>query len=66
MPKFGTAAVPAGQLDDVVGYVHYLDHPQNRGGVPLWYLGPVAEGAVAIVLGLGLLLVLIRWIGSRG
>ena len=66
MPKFGTAAVPAAQLDDVVGYVQYLDHPKNRGGAPLWYVGPVAEGAVAIVLGLGVLLALIRWIGSRG
>ncbi len=66
MPAFGTAAVPADQLDDVVAYVRYLDSPQNRGGQPLWYLGPVAEGAVAIVLGLGALLLGIRWIGSRG
>lgn len=66
MPRFGSAAVPPGQLDDLVGYVEYLDRPTNRGGAPLWYLGPVAEGAVAIVLGLGLLLGLIRWIGTRG
>jgi ubiquinol-cytochrome c reductase cytochrome c subunit len=66
MPRFGSAAVPAGQLDDVVGYVQYLDHPKNRGGAPLWYVGPVAEGAVAIVLGMGLLLLLTRWMGTRG
>jgi len=66
MPKFGTAAVPESQLDDLVAYVEYLDHPTNRGGLPLWYIGPVAEGAVAIVVGLGVLLLLIRWIGSRG
>jgi ubiquinol-cytochrome c reductase cytochrome c subunit len=66
MPAFGTAAIPADQLDDVVAYVRYLDHPDDRGGQPLWYIGPVAEGAVAIVLGLGLLLLLSRWIGSRG
>jgi len=46
--------------------VRYLDHPDDRGGQPLWYLGPVAEGAIAIVLGLGLLLLVSRWIGSRG
>ena len=28
--------------------------------------GPVAEGGVAIIVGLGALLGLIRWIGSRG
>ena len=56
MPAFGTAAIPADQLDDVVAYVRYLDHPDNRGGQPLWYLGPVAEGAAAIILGLGALM----------
>jgi ubiquinol-cytochrome c reductase cytochrome c subunit len=66
MPAFGTAAIPADKLDDVVAYVRYLDHPDNRGGQPLWYLGPVAEGATAIILGLGALMLAIRWIGSRG
>jgi ubiquinol-cytochrome c reductase cytochrome c subunit len=66
MPAFGTAAIPADQVDDVVAYVRYLDHPDNRGGQPLWYLGPFAEGAVAILLGLGALLLATRWIGSRG
>jgi ubiquinol-cytochrome c reductase cytochrome c subunit len=66
MPAFGVAAVPNDQLDDVVGYVRYLDHPSDRGGQPLWYLGPVAEGAIAILLGLGALLLVSRWIGSRG
>jgi ubiquinol-cytochrome c reductase cytochrome c subunit len=66
MPAFGTAAIPPDQLDDVVAYVRYLDHPDNRGGHPLWYLGPVAEGAVALVLGLGALMLAARWIGSRG
>jgi ubiquinol-cytochrome c reductase cytochrome c subunit len=66
MPAFGVAAVPNDQLDDVIGYVRYLDHPNDRGGQPLWYLGPVAEGAVALLLGLGALLSVSRWIGSRG
>ena len=54
------------EIDDVVAYVRYLDHPDDRGGQPLWYLGPVAEGAAAIILGLGTLMLAIRWIGSRG
>jgi ubiquinol-cytochrome c reductase cytochrome c subunit len=66
MPAFGTAAIPSGQVSDVVGYVRYLDHPDNRGGNPLWYLGPVAEGAAALILGLGALLLCARWIGERG
>ncbi|MDQ1460265.1 MAG: ubiquinol-cytochrome c reductase cytochrome c subunit [Actinomycetota bacterium] len=66
MPAFGTAAIPADQVDDVVAYVRYLDHPDNHGGEPLWYLGPVAEGGVAILFGLAALLLASRWIGSRG
>jgi ubiquinol-cytochrome c reductase cytochrome c subunit len=66
MPAFGTAAVSNKELNDVVAYVRYLDHPSNRGGAPLWYIGPVAEGAIAIILGLGVLLLAIRWIGTRG
>jgi ubiquinol-cytochrome c reductase cytochrome c subunit len=66
MPAFGTAAVPADQINALVAYLRYLDHPNNRGGQPLWYLGPVAEGAVALIVGLGLLLLCARWIGERG
>jgi hypothetical protein len=65
MPAFGTAAVPPDQLAALVAYVRYLDHPDNRGGHPLWYLGPVAEGGLAILGGLGLLLVITRWVGER-
>jgi ubiquinol-cytochrome c reductase cytochrome c subunit len=65
MPQFGTPAVSDDQLNDIVGYVRYLDHPTNRGGNPLWYLGPVAEGGIAIIVGLGLLLGITRWIGDR-
>jgi ubiquinol-cytochrome c reductase cytochrome c subunit len=65
MPAFGTSAVPPGQLDDLVAYVRYLDHPDDRGGASLWHLGPVAEGGVAIIGGLGALLLVTRWIGER-
>jgi ubiquinol-cytochrome c reductase cytochrome c subunit len=66
MPSFGSAAVTEDQLNDVVGYVRYLDHPDNRGGNPLWQIGPVAEGAIALIVGLGALLLCARFIGERG
>ncbi len=65
MPKFGQAALTEGQLHDLVSYVRYLDHPQNRGGSPLDYLGPVSEGAVALAA-IGLVMLLLRGIGERG
>jgi ubiquinol-cytochrome c reductase cytochrome c subunit len=64
MPAFGEAAITGTQLDDVVAYVQYIRHPSNRGGNPLWYIGPLAEGGVAWIIGLGLLLLFIRWIGT--
>ena len=65
MPAFGDAALTQKQLASVVRYVRYLDHPTNRGGSPLWYIGPLVEGAVAIFLGLGALVMAIRMIGTR-
>lgn len=65
MPAFGTAAMTDTQLQSLGRYVQYLDHPDDRGGAPLWHLGPFAEGAVAIFLGLALLVVAVRWIGTR-
>ena len=65
MPAFGTAAITRDQLDSVIRYVRHLDHPDDRGGLALGHLGPLAEGAVAIVLALGVLVVAVRWIGTR-
>ena len=52
------------QLNDVAKYVQYIDSPDDRGGQPLWHLGPVAEGAVGL-LAVAVLMVVIRLIGSR-
>ncbi len=65
MPAFGPGALDAHQVDAVVRYVEYLRHPDDRGGWALWHLGPLTEGAVAIVLGLGALLFAIRRLGTR-
>jgi ubiquinol-cytochrome c reductase cytochrome c subunit len=65
MPAFGTAAVNDRQLNDLTGYVRYLGHPDNRGGLSLGGIGPLAEGAIAAVVGLGLLVLVVRWIGTR-
>jgi hypothetical protein len=65
MPAFGQAALNRRQLDDTAAYVRYLDDPDDRGGDPLWHLGPLAEGAAVAVLALGPLLLAVRWIGTR-
>jgi quinol---cytochrome-c reductase cytochrome c subunit len=65
MPAFGTAAITRDELDSVIRYVRHLEHPDDRGGLALGHLGPLAEGAVAIVLALGVLVVAVRVIGTR-
>lgn len=64
MPAFGEAALNDEELNAVVAYVEYLSSPQDRGGQPLWHLGPLIEGLVGWVVGMGLLVLLALWIGK--
>jgi ubiquinol-cytochrome c reductase cytochrome c subunit len=64
--EFGTAASQQ-QVDDIAAYVESLrTTPYNEGGAPIGGKGPVPEGFVAWVIGLGLLVVAARWIAGRG
>lgn len=65
MPRFGADVLTDHQLDSVVAYVLYLQHPQDRGGAAIGHLGPVAEGLVAWIGALLALVLLVRWIGKR-
>jgi ubiquinol-cytochrome c reductase cytochrome c subunit len=62
MPNFDFSP---SQVDDIVAYVGFLQHGGNHGGWSIGRTGPVAEGAVALVVGLGAMLGLSRWIGTR-
>jgi ubiquinol-cytochrome c reductase cytochrome c subunit len=65
MPVFGPATFTPQESTSIIRYVIALQEPQDRGGVPLGHVGPVTEGAVAWILGLGALLAVARWIGTR-
>lgn len=66
----GPGRMPAfDQFDDtevasVVAHVKTLQPPASRGGFGLGFVGPVAEGFIGWVIGLGLLVFVIRRIGS--
>jgi ubiquinol-cytochrome c reductase cytochrome c subunit len=54
------------RVNDVAAYVEALNKDRfNRGGAPIGGKGPVPEGFVAWVIGLGLLILGIRWLGTR-
>jgi ubiquinol-cytochrome c reductase cytochrome c subunit len=65
MPVFGPETLDDHQLASIVRYVGYLHKPDDRGGLGLGHLGPIPEGFVAWVVGLGAMLVAVRWIGTK-
>jgi ubiquinol-cytochrome c reductase cytochrome c subunit len=61
-----TDAQSIARVNDVAAYVAALNKERfNRGGAPIGGKGPVPEGFVAWVIGLGLLILAIRWLGTR-
>jgi ubiquinol-cytochrome c reductase cytochrome c subunit len=55
------------EVNDIARYVESLrTSPYNRGGAPIGGKGPVPEGFVAWVIGLGALVLAARWIAGRG
>jgi ubiquinol-cytochrome c reductase cytochrome c subunit len=68
MPAFPDSALSDRDVDAIAGYVQVLQDKRgnlDRGGLALGRLGPFTEGVVAWVLGLGLLVLAIRRLGSR-
>jgi ubiquinol-cytochrome c reductase cytochrome c subunit len=65
MPRF-TGNLSDAQVRDVVAYVtKYIQHPADPGGAGLGGVGPVAEGFVALLIGVGGLVAICFWIGER-
>ena len=66
MPAYGEEVLDEEHLNSVVKYVLYLRQPEDRGGNGLWHLGPFAEGLVAWVVGISVLILAVLWIGESG
>jgi ubiquinol-cytochrome c reductase cytochrome c subunit len=65
MPRF-TGNLNDEQVRDVVAYVtEKIQHPADPGGAGLGGVGPVAEGFVALLIGVGGLALICFWIGER-
>jgi ubiquinol-cytochrome c reductase cytochrome c subunit len=65
MPKFDPEQFTPEDVRDIAAYVEYLKAPVNEGGLPLGGFGPVTEGFVALLFGLGGLIALCAWIVGR-
>jgi ubiquinol-cytochrome c reductase cytochrome c subunit len=65
MPRFSDELIDQHELDSLVRYVMDLRTEPSPGGLDLGRVGPVVEGFVGWVVGLGLLLLVIRLTGTK-
>jgi ubiquinol-cytochrome c reductase cytochrome c subunit len=66
MPRFGPGNITNTEARDISAYVTgVLQHPNNSGGAGLGGIGPVGEGFVGLLIGVGLLMLVCFWIGDR-
>jgi ubiquinol-cytochrome c reductase cytochrome c subunit len=65
MPAFPPSILTDKQLNSIVTYVEFIQHPPSPGGSPLNWYGPVAEGFAAWVIVFALV-VITGWIEKGG
>lgn len=65
MPGFTPESLTDQEVDDIVRYVQFLQDGEDPGGLSLGRVGPIPEGFVAILIGLGATLLAAFWIGKR-
>ena len=66
MPRFGPGNITDTEARDIAAYVTgVLQHPNNAGGAGLGGIGPVGEGFVGLLIGVGILMLVCFWIGDR-
>lgn len=65
MPVFGPDTLTDRQVDDIVAYVRDLRDPSDPGGYSAGHAGPIPEGLIALLVGVGGLLLVARRIEAR-
>lgn len=68
MPRFPPTVMSENEVDDIAAYVDTLKGAHgdlDRGGLSLGRIGPLTEGLLAMLVGLPLLLLVSRRLGSR-
>jgi quinol---cytochrome-c reductase cytochrome c subunit len=65
MPVFDQGTIGDEDVAAITDYIATLQEPQQQGGLSLGRIGPIAEGFVGWVVGLGALLLVARAIGKR-
>ncbi len=65
MPKFSNRQLTLEEKKDIIGFVKYSSEASQPGGLGLGGFGPVSEGMVMWVVGIGAIVGFAMWMGSR-
>jgi ubiquinol-cytochrome c reductase cytochrome c subunit len=65
MPRFGDNQLSVEDKKAITHYVDYITKAEDPGGAGLGRYGPIPEGLVAWLVGIGVLVGLTLWIGNR-
>ena len=65
MPVFGDHEITPDQKLAIIAYIKAIRAEPNPGGAGLGRVGPVSETAVAWLVGIGGLVIVTMWIGSK-
>jgi ubiquinol-cytochrome c reductase cytochrome c subunit len=65
MPVFGDQQITPAQKLAIIKYIRTIKTEPNPGGAGLGRIGPVSETAVAWLVGIGGLVIVTMWIGSK-
>ena len=65
MPVFPNSTITVQNKQDILAYINSLQSHNNPGGVDLGRLGPVTEGILFWVVGIGALICVAVWIGIK-
>lgn len=65
MPVFGEEQLPQDDMEALIGWIQHLTTRESPGGLQIGRSGPVSEGLIAWVLGMGLLMIVIYLLGDK-
>jgi ubiquinol-cytochrome c reductase cytochrome c subunit len=65
MPVFGDGTMKPQDKKEIIKYLQTVQDQANPGGAALGKIGPVTEGAIGWIFGLGLLIVCAVWLGAK-
>jgi ubiquinol-cytochrome c reductase cytochrome c subunit len=65
MPKFADSQLTPTEKKAIISFIKYNGDAISPGGLPLGGFGPAPEGLIAFLVGMGAIVAIMLWMGSR-